>query len=65
MVHHLSWKVSFSSITKTAFYHLRIIACLRPTLSTKDTETLIHVLTCLLLGYSMFKTLPLESSIKV
>ncbi len=47
----LTFQSHISSITKTAFYHLRNIACLRPTVSTKDTETLIHALITSRLDY--------------
>lgn len=46
----LTFQSHISSITKTAFYH-RNITCLRPTVNTKDTETLIHALITSRLDY--------------
>lgn len=47
----LTFQSHISSITKAAFYYLSNIARLRPTLSIKDTETLIHALRTSFLDY--------------
>lgn len=57
----LTFQSHISSITKTAFYH-RNITCLRPTVNTKDTETLIHALTSHLdYCYSLLIGLPAKT----
>ncbi|KAI2646354.1 putative RNA-directed DNA polymerase from transposon BS [Labeo rohita] len=38
----LSFQSHIKSVTKSAFFHLRRIAQLRPFISTKDAETVIH-----------------------
>ncbi|XP_073677283.1 uncharacterized protein [Garra rufa] len=38
----LSFQSHIKSITKSAFYHLRCIAQLRPFISNKDAETVVH-----------------------
>ncbi|KAK0156604.1 hypothetical protein N1851_000036 [Merluccius polli] len=40
--HMLSFDQHVKSITRTAFFHLRNIAKIRPMLSAADAETLIH-----------------------
>ncbi len=36
------WKIIFSNVTKTAFFHLRNISKLRNMLSVSDAEKLVH-----------------------
>ncbi|XP_041658908.1 GTPase IMAP family member 9-like [Cheilinus undulatus] len=47
----LSFKPHICHVTKTAFFHLRNIAHLRPTLSTSAAETLIHAVISSRLDY--------------
>lgn len=58
----LTFQSHISYITKTAFYHLCNIACLRPTVRTKDTDTLIHALTTSQINYcySLLIGLPIK-----
>ena len=45
------WQLpSVKQITRTAYFHLRNIAKIRPILSTVDADTLIHAFTVYRLG---------------
>lgn len=59
----LSFQSHINSLAKSAFFHLRRIAQLRPFISTKDAETVIHAFVSSRLDYcnALFIGLPVSS----